>query len=165
MTGRERRPWYPTGSCEEARTVANQLAAARTSDRTGRSSLTGEVYLAQRWLQSKRVSLRASTWDGYRRNIDLHGAAHRPHPAAPFPPRVANVTTRGSSYSCRGDKMMTRDPGKRSAGDTPSNAGGWAATVLHADLVVQMESRVDEPAKRARTRGDEGLAAGTTMSP
>jgi hypothetical protein len=31
--------------------------------------------------------------------------------------------------------------------------------VLRADLVVQMELRVDQPAKRARTRGDEGLAA------
>lgn len=26
----------------------------------------------QRWLPTKKLSLRASTWDGYRRNIDLH---------------------------------------------------------------------------------------------
>ena len=29
-------------------------------------------YLAQRWLPSKKLSLRSSTYDSYRRNIELH---------------------------------------------------------------------------------------------
>ncbi len=73
ITGRERRRWYPAGTrAEDARSLANQLAAARAADRPGRSSLTVAVYLTQRWLPTKQLSLRASTWDGYRRNIDLH---------------------------------------------------------------------------------------------
>jgi Phage integrase, N-terminal SAM-like domain len=37
-----------------------------------RGSLTVAVYLTQRWLPSKQLTLRASTWDSYRRNLDLH---------------------------------------------------------------------------------------------
>jgi hypothetical protein len=29
-------------------------------------------YLLEQWLPAKRVSLRPSTWDGYRRKIELH---------------------------------------------------------------------------------------------
>lgn len=77
ITGRERRRWYPAGSGEqEARDLAGRLASARAADRPGRSSLTVAVYLTQRWLPSKQLSLRASTWDGYRRNIELHVVPH-----------------------------------------------------------------------------------------
>lgn len=73
LTGRERRRWHPAGTCEtEARELAAQLAEARASDRPQRSSPTVAVYLTQRWLPSKQPTLRISTWDGYRRNIDLH---------------------------------------------------------------------------------------------
>jgi hypothetical protein len=34
--------------------------------------LTFGAYLTQRWLPAKRVQLRQSTWDGYRRKADLH---------------------------------------------------------------------------------------------
>jgi hypothetical protein len=37
-----------------------------------RASLTVAVYLTQRWLPSKQIALRVSTWDGYRRMIELH---------------------------------------------------------------------------------------------
>jgi len=73
LTGREHRRWYPAGTCEvSARKLATELAQARANDRPERSSLTLAVYLTQRWLPSKRLTLRVSTWDGYRRNIDLH---------------------------------------------------------------------------------------------
>lgn len=73
LTGRERRRWHPAGICEtEARELAAQLAEARASDRPQRSSPTVAVYLTQRWLPSKQPTLRISTWDGHRRNIDLH---------------------------------------------------------------------------------------------
>jgi hypothetical protein len=42
------------------------------SDRLERRSLTVAVYLTQRWLPTKKLSLRASTRGGYRRNIELH---------------------------------------------------------------------------------------------
>jgi len=73
LAGRERRRWHPAGTCEmHARRLAAELAAARASDRPKRSSLTVAVYLTQRWLPVKKLSLRTSTWDGYRRNIELH---------------------------------------------------------------------------------------------
>ncbi len=40
--------------------------------RPGRCSLTLAVYLTQRWLPSKQLTLRASTYDSYRRNISIH---------------------------------------------------------------------------------------------
>ena len=77
ITGREQRRWHPAGNDEEAaRALAGELAAARLDDRPGRSSLTVAVYLTQRWLPSKRVTLRASTFDAYRRVVDLHVLPH-----------------------------------------------------------------------------------------
>jgi integrase len=74
LTGRERRRWHPAGT-DQAR--AQQLAthlADRWCRNGGhdRGSLTVAVYLTQRWLPSKQLTLRASTWDAYRRVIDLH---------------------------------------------------------------------------------------------
>ena len=72
-TGRERRRWHPAGT---DRTAAEELAATlaqhRRSDGHERGSLTLAAYLTQRWLPSKQLALRVSTWDSYRRNIDLH---------------------------------------------------------------------------------------------
>ena len=74
VTGRERRRWYPARPHrEEADALAAQLASERMSDpATRRTSLTLGVYLTQRWLPSKQVALRPSTWASYRNNIDLH---------------------------------------------------------------------------------------------
>jgi integrase len=74
ITGRERRRWHPAGPHrEEADVLAAQLAHDRTRDpATRRSSLTVGVYLTQRWLPSKQVALRPSTWASYRNNIELH---------------------------------------------------------------------------------------------
>ena len=74
ITGRERRRWHPAGTDRStAVQLAATLAEARRGDRGAeRSSLTVAVYLTQRWLPAKRVVLRPSTWDSYRRIIDLH---------------------------------------------------------------------------------------------
>ena len=73
LTGRERRRWHPAGTDERAaRELAREVAASQANDRPRRSSLTLAVYLTQRWLPTKRLSLRTSTWDSYRRNIELH---------------------------------------------------------------------------------------------
>jgi integrase len=73
ITGRERRRWHPAGTDRgDAERLATDLARRRLDDGYERSSLTIAVYLTQRWLPSKKLSLRASTYDAYRRNIDLH---------------------------------------------------------------------------------------------
>ena len=75
LTGRDRRRWHPAGT---DRDVAEALAcrSRRSTSREGgreRSSLTVAVYLTQRWLPAKKLALRPSTWDAYRRD-------HRPSP-------------------------------------------------------------------------------------
>ena len=74
LTGRERRRWHPAGTDKEmAQRLASDLADRRCRDDDHeRGSLTVAVYLTQRWLPSKRMTLRPSTWDSYRRVIDLH---------------------------------------------------------------------------------------------
>ena len=74
VTGRERRRWHPAGT---DRAAAEQLAARIAADHRGerlrpRAGPTLGVYLTRTWLPSKQVTLRPSTWDTYRRNIELH---------------------------------------------------------------------------------------------
>ena len=74
ITGRERRRCHPAGT---DRTEAEQLAARVALDHRGedcgrRSGPTLGVYLTRTRLPSKQVTLRPSTWDTYRRNIELH---------------------------------------------------------------------------------------------
>ncbi len=76
-SSRERRRWHPAGTDEQAaRAVAAELAVAHEGGRPGRSSLTVAVYLRERWLPSKRLGLRVSTYDSYRRLIELHVVPH-----------------------------------------------------------------------------------------
>ena len=77
ITGREQRRWHPAGDDEEAaRALAGELVLAHAHNRPSRSSLTVAIYLTQRWLPSKRVTLRVSTYDAYRRVVDLHVLPH-----------------------------------------------------------------------------------------
>ena len=98
ITGRERRRWHPAGTDRaDAERLAADLAQRRHNDGHERSSLTVAVYLTQRWLPSKKLTLRASTYDSYRRNIELHithaiGRA----PLAGSDPITSNGSTRYS---------------------------------------------------------------------
>lgn len=72
ITGHERRTWHPAGTDRaKAERSAQFLAeAARAKDRA--LGVTVARYLLQTWLPRKQFSLRPSTWDGYRRNIEIH---------------------------------------------------------------------------------------------
>lgn len=73
LSGKEQRRWHPAGTNPAAaKDLARELAEAQTKDRPSRSSLTVAIYLTQRWLPSKRVTLRLSTFDAYQRMIALH---------------------------------------------------------------------------------------------
>src|SRR4051794_16312492 len=73
LTRRDRRPWYPAGTDRDAAdALASELADRHRRGGRERSSLTVAVYLTQRWLPAKKLTLRPSTWDAYRRTIDLH---------------------------------------------------------------------------------------------
>lgn len=73
ITGRERRRWHPAGTDRaQAEELAGRLAAEHGSDCGRRAGPTLGVYLTQKWLPNKQLTLRPSTWDTYRRNIELH---------------------------------------------------------------------------------------------
>lgn len=73
VTGRERRSWHAAGA---DRADAERLAARLASDRQGVNdevrSLSFGAYLTSRWLPGKRVVLAATTYNGYRRNVENH---------------------------------------------------------------------------------------------
>lgn len=73
VTGKERRSWHPAGT---SRADAERLAASLAAEMNGRDdggrSLTLGAYLAARWLPGKKLELAHSTWDGYRRKVELH---------------------------------------------------------------------------------------------
>jgi hypothetical protein len=73
ITGRDRRRWYPAGTDKAtAEALASDLAGRHRQGGRERSSVTVAIYLTQRWLPAKKLELRPSTWDAYRRIIDLH---------------------------------------------------------------------------------------------
>ena len=78
ITGRERRRWHPAGTDKErAEKLASALAAAQSHRVDGRrAGPTFGVYLTSKWLPAKQLTLRPSTWDGYRRLIELHVLPH-----------------------------------------------------------------------------------------
>jgi integrase len=72
MTGRELRRWHPAGTDRyEAEELAARLAA-QASPTQATAGLTLATFMLRRWLPAKRMNLRPSTWDGYRRLVELH---------------------------------------------------------------------------------------------
>lgn len=72
-TGRERRSWHAAGT---ERADAERLAARLASELEGRNdevrSLSFGAYLTSRWLPGKRLVLAATSYNGYRRNVEKH---------------------------------------------------------------------------------------------
>lgn len=73
VTGKERRRWHAAGT---ERADAERLAARLARELEGRNdevrSLRFGAYLTSRWLPGKRVVLAATTYNGYRRNVENH---------------------------------------------------------------------------------------------
>lgn len=73
ITGRDRRSWHPAG-CDRA--DAGRLAARLASERGGANdearSLSFGAFLTSRWLPGMRLVLAASTYAGYRHNVEGH---------------------------------------------------------------------------------------------
>jgi integrase len=73
VTGRERRSWHAAGTERaEAETLAARLAGQRNGRDDEVRSLTFGAYVTTTWLPGKRLTLRISTWDGYRRKVERH---------------------------------------------------------------------------------------------
>ena len=73
-TGRKRRTWLPAGT---RRSDAEKVLAAEIKRRHDGAPIPTEKlslgqYLVDRWLPIQKSRVRTSTYDAYRRNIDLH---------------------------------------------------------------------------------------------
>lgn len=72
-TGRERRRWHPAGTNRaDAERLARQLATKANARNSKVRGMTFGTYLTARWLPAKKTELRASTYAGYRRNVERH---------------------------------------------------------------------------------------------
>lgn len=73
-TGRKRRRWVPAGTrrAEAERVLADLIRRKYDGEPVPTERLTVAQYLTERWLPVQQSRLRTSTYDSYRRNIDLH---------------------------------------------------------------------------------------------
>jgi integrase len=73
-TGRKRRRWVPAGTrrVDAERVLADLIRRKYEGEPTPTERLTLAEYLVDRWLPIQKSRLRTSTYDSYRRNIELH---------------------------------------------------------------------------------------------
>lgn len=73
-TGKEKRRWYPAGArkADAQRLVTELVKQKNDGDYRAPDRITLGTYLTERWLPIQQGRLRPSTYDSYRRNIELH---------------------------------------------------------------------------------------------
>jgi integrase len=73
-TGQHRRRWVPAGTRrgDDEKLLAELVERSHQGETVVSEKLTLGEYLTKRWLPVQQARLRASTYDSYRRNIDLH---------------------------------------------------------------------------------------------
>src|SRR5438105_3973838 len=73
-TGKERRRWYPAGTRKaDADKLVTELVKRRNDgDYRAPEKITLGAYLTGKWLPVQRSQLKHSTFDSYRRTIELH---------------------------------------------------------------------------------------------
>ena len=81
-TGRQRHRWYAGGTTrkEAERLLGEMVKRNHDGDYRAPERITLGAYLEERWLPTKRAQLRHSTWDSYRRNVEIH-----------VKPRIGNI--------------------------------------------------------------------------
>lgn len=73
-TGRERRRWYRAGTrkADADRLVTELVKRRNDGDYRAPDKTTLGAYLTERWLPAQRSQLKSTTFDSYRRTIELH---------------------------------------------------------------------------------------------
>ncbi len=73
-TGKERRRWIPAGPRRgDAERLVTELVKRRNDGQSNsRDKTTLGDYLTEKWLPLQQAQLRRSTYDSYRRNIEMH---------------------------------------------------------------------------------------------
>jgi len=73
-TGRKRRTWIPAGTrrSDAEKVLAAEIKRRHDGEPIPTEKLSLGQYLVDRWLPIQKSRVRTSTYDSYRRNIDLH---------------------------------------------------------------------------------------------
>jgi integrase len=73
-TGKKRRRWVPAGTrrSDAEKILATEIKRRHDGEPIPTGKLTLGQYLTERWLPIQKSRVRASTYDSYRRTIDLH---------------------------------------------------------------------------------------------
>ncbi|MGB3056473.1 MAG: N-terminal phage integrase SAM-like domain-containing protein, partial [Acidimicrobiales bacterium] len=73
-TGRKRRTWIPAGTrrSDAEKVLAAEIKRRHDGEPIPTEKLSLGQYLVDRWLPIQKSRVRTSTYDAYRRNIDLH---------------------------------------------------------------------------------------------
>lgn len=73
-TGKKRRTWVPAGRrrSDAEKVLAAEIKRRHDGEPTPTEKLTLGQYLTERWLPIQKSRVRPSTYDSYRRTIDLH---------------------------------------------------------------------------------------------
>ncbi len=73
-TGKKRRSWIPAGTrrSDAEKLLAEEIKRRHDGVPVPTEKLNLGQYLTERWLPIQKSRVRASTYDSYRRNIDLH---------------------------------------------------------------------------------------------
>ncbi|MCZ7628862.1 MAG: site-specific integrase [Microthrixaceae bacterium] len=73
-TGKKRRTWVPAGTrrSDAEKVLAAEIKRRHDGEPTPTEKLTLGQYLTERWLPIQKSRVRPSTYDSYRRTIDLH---------------------------------------------------------------------------------------------
>lgn len=73
-TGKKRRTWIPAGTrrSDAERVLADEIKRRHDGVPVPTEKLTFGQYLTDRWLPIQKSRVRTSTYDSYRRNIDIH---------------------------------------------------------------------------------------------
>ncbi len=151
--GRERRSWHAAGTDRAAaeRSAVSLADAARAKERP--VGVTVARYLLHTWLPRKQISLRPSTWDAYRRNIENHVV-----------PRIGRIPLR----RLRSDHIDSLYAQLLANGRADGKGGVDGKTVLEIHVILRkafqdacrqglvVRNVIDdaEPPKRRRPRSD-----------
>ena len=73
-TGKKRRTWVPAGTrrSDAEKVLAEEIKRRHDGEPVPTEKLTLGQYLTERWLPIQKSRVRPSTYDAYRRSIDLH---------------------------------------------------------------------------------------------
>ena len=125
-TGKKRRTWIPAGTrrSDAEKILAEEIKRRHDGEPIPTEKLTFGQYLTDRWLPIQKSRVRHSTYDSYRRNIDLHVLpALGGRPIERLTPDDIDVFYATLLTEGRKKPMGSKAKGKRSTAKTPKGDG------------------------------------------